>query len=67
MVYINTENKLGEILKNHTEIVKENTEVQKMLIKALEDNNKKNLISTLVNTFLVLSIVFGFFLLIYLV
>lgn len=64
---MNVENNLGDILKNHTEIVKENTEVQKMLIKALEDNNKKNLISTLVNTFLVLSIVFGFFLLVYLI
>ena len=64
---MNVENNLGEILKNHTETLKENTEVQKMLIKALEDNNKKNLISTLVNTFLVLSIVFGFFLLIYLI
>ena len=64
---MNIENNLGEILKNHTETLKENTEVQKLLIKALDDNNKKNLISTLVNTFLVLSIVFGFFLLVYLI
>lgn len=64
---MNVENNLGEILKNHTETLKENTEVQKLLIKALDDNNKKNLISTLVNTFLVLSIVFGFFLLVYLI
>lgn len=64
---MNVENNLGEILKNHTETLKENTEVQKLLIKALDDNNKKNLISTIVNTFLVLSIVFGFFLLVYLI
>ena len=40
---MNVENNLGEILKNHTETLKENTEVQKLLIKALDDNNKKNL------------------------
>ena len=58
---------LNNILKAHTEIVKENTEVQKILIHAIKDNNKKNLISSIINVILVLGIVFGFFLLIYLV
>ena len=58
---------LNVILKAHTEIVKEKTEVQKILIHAIKDNNKKNLISSIINVILVLGIVFGFFLLIYLV
>lgn len=61
------ENSLNNILKAHTEIVRENTEVQKMLILAIEKNNKKNLIASIINVILVLGIVFGFFLLIYLV
>ena len=32
---------LNNILKAHTEIVKENTEVQKILIHAIRDNNKQ--------------------------
>ena len=43
---------LNSVLKTHTEIVRENTEVQKMLIRAIEKNNKKNLIASTINALL---------------
>ena len=61
------EESLKDVLEAHTKIVKENTDVHKLFIAALEKNNKKMMLICIITAALVLLVVFGFFLLLYLI